>query len=68
MIKKIPYLEDLGVSAVELLPVFAFDEQDAPAGIAQRLGIFSGLILRTAPAATARAWMRSAPWMSFATW
>ena len=33
VIEKIPYLEDLGVSAVELLPVFAFDEQDAPAGL-----------------------------------
>jgi len=32
VIDKIPYLKDLGVSAVELLPVFAFDEQDAPEG------------------------------------
>lgn len=32
LIEKIPYLKDLGVTAVELLPVFAFDEQDAPAG------------------------------------
>ena len=32
LIEKIPYLADLGVSAVELLPVFAFDEQAAPAG------------------------------------
>src|SRR6516164_6726174 len=30
LIDKIPYLRDLGVSAVELLPVFAFDEQDGP--------------------------------------
>ena len=30
LIEKIPYLQDLGVSAVELLPVFAFDEQDGP--------------------------------------
>ena len=35
LIEKIPYLEDLGVSAVELLPVFAFDEQDAPAGLSE---------------------------------
>jgi isoamylase len=27
-----PYLRELGVTAVELLPVFEFDEQDAPAG------------------------------------
>jgi glycogen operon protein len=33
VIDKIPYLRELGVSAVELLPVFAFDEQDAPPGL-----------------------------------
>jgi isoamylase len=32
LIEKIPYLKDLGVTAVELLPVFQFDPQDAPAG------------------------------------
>ena len=32
LIEKIPYLKELGVTAVELLPVFAFDEQDAPVG------------------------------------
>jgi glycogen operon protein len=32
LIEKIPYLKDLGVSAVELLPVFQFDPQDAPQG------------------------------------
>src|SRR5690606_6199969 len=32
LIEKIPYLKELGITAVELLPVFAFDEQDAPAG------------------------------------
>ncbi|HEY6360702.1 MAG TPA: glycogen debranching protein GlgX [Vicinamibacterales bacterium] len=32
LIDKIPYLEDLGITAVELLPVFQFDPQDAPAG------------------------------------
>lgn len=30
LIEKIPYLKDLGVTAVELLPVFHFDPQDAP--------------------------------------
>src|ERR1700752_1070700 len=30
--EKISYLQDLGVSAVELLPVFQFDPQDCPAG------------------------------------
>jgi isoamylase len=32
LIEKIPYLKDLGVTAVELLPVFQFDPQDAPQG------------------------------------
>jgi isoamylase len=33
LIEKIPYLKDLGVTAVELLPVFQFDPQDAPSGV-----------------------------------
>ena len=32
VIEKIPYLHDLGVTAVELLPVFQFDALDCPAG------------------------------------
>jgi isoamylase len=32
LIEKIPYLQELGITAVELLPVFQFDVQDAPAG------------------------------------
>jgi isoamylase len=32
LIEKIPYLQDLGITAVELLPVFQFDDQDAPPG------------------------------------
>ncbi|MFM7315061.1 MAG: glycogen debranching protein, partial [Cyanobium sp.] len=32
LIEKIPYLQELGVTAVELLPVFQFDPQDAPEG------------------------------------
>jgi isoamylase len=32
VIQKIPYLRDLGVTAVELLPVFQFDRDDAPGG------------------------------------
>src|SRR5262249_39343450 len=30
LIEKIPYLRHLGITAVELLPVFQFDPQDAP--------------------------------------
>jgi glycogen operon protein len=33
LIEKIPYLQDLGITAVELLPVFQFDAQDCPAGV-----------------------------------
>ena len=32
LIEKIPYLQDLGVTAVELLPVYQFDAQDCPPG------------------------------------
>jgi glycogen operon protein len=32
LIEKIPYLVDLGITAVELLPIFQYDEQDAPPG------------------------------------
>jgi glycogen operon protein len=34
LIEKIPYLRELGVTHVELLPVMAFDEQDVPSGVA----------------------------------
>jgi glycogen operon protein len=33
LIDKIPYLQELGITAVELLPVFAFDDQHAPSGV-----------------------------------
>ena len=32
LIEKIPYLQQLGITAVELLPAFQFDPQDAPRG------------------------------------
>ena len=38
LIEKIPYLQDLGISAVELLPVYAFDEQDGPSGLGNYWG------------------------------
>ena len=34
LIEKIPYLKELGITHVELLPVMAFDEQDVPASAA----------------------------------
>ncbi len=43
LIEKIPYLRELGVTHVELLPVMAFDEQDVPAAAAARgLGNYWG--------------------------
>jgi len=32
VVEKIPYLQQLGITAVELLPVFQFDARDAPLG------------------------------------
>jgi isoamylase len=34
LIEKIPYLKELGITHVELLPIMAFDEQDVPLGTA----------------------------------
>ncbi len=33
LIEKIPYLQRLGITHVELMPVMAFDEQDVPEGV-----------------------------------
>jgi len=38
VIEKIPYLQDVGISAVELLPVFQFDVQDCPPGLVNYWG------------------------------
>ncbi|HUS94060.1 MAG TPA: glycogen debranching protein GlgX [Patescibacteria group bacterium] len=38
LVDKIPYLKDLGITAVELLPVFQFDELDAPEGLTNYWG------------------------------
>ena len=36
--EKIPYLQQLGINTVELLPVFQFDAQDAPRGLVNYWG------------------------------
>jgi glycogen operon protein len=36
LIEKIPYLKELGVTHVEMLPVMAFDEQDVPPAVAAK--------------------------------
>ena len=38
LVEKIPYLQSLGVTAVELLPVFQFDSQDSPEGLSNYWG------------------------------
>jgi isoamylase len=38
LIEKIPYLQDLGISAIELLPVFQFDPYDCPKGLVNYWG------------------------------
>ena len=38
LIDKIPYLQDLGITAVELLPIFQFDETEAPKGLSNYWG------------------------------
>ncbi len=38
LIEKIPYLKGLGITSIELLPVFAFDSSDAPKGLVNYWG------------------------------
>lgn len=38
VVEKIPHLLNLGITAVELLPIFQFDEQNAPAGLSNYWG------------------------------
>jgi glycogen operon protein len=38
LIEKVPYLQDLGITAVELLPIFQFDPQDCPPGLINHWG------------------------------
>ncbi|HEY7335417.1 MAG TPA: glycogen debranching protein GlgX [Bryobacteraceae bacterium] len=38
VVEKIPYLQHLGITAVELLPVFQFDAQDCPPGLVNYWG------------------------------
>jgi glycogen operon protein len=38
LVEKIPYLQSLGITAVELLPIQHFDDQDAPEGLSNYWG------------------------------
>ena len=68
LIEKIPYLQDLGITAVELLPVFQFDPQDAPDGHDQLLGLLAGLVLCAAHAIQCTCRTRWRPSTNSATW
>lgn len=49
LVQKIPYLQQLGITAVELLPVFQFDANDCPPGKVNYWGYAPRLVLRPAP-------------------
>jgi glycogen operon protein len=38
LVEKIPYLQQLGITAIELLPIFQFDAQDCPRGLVNYWG------------------------------
>jgi len=40
-LKKIPYLKELGITTIELLPIFCFDPTDAPNGLKNFCGYSS---------------------------
>jgi len=62
LIEKIPYLKELGVTAVELLPVQQFDEQDVPPAAEELLGGYNPVASLRRIAATvpgpATGWLR----------
>ncbi len=49
LIEKIPYLQQLGITAVELLAGLPVRRAGLPAGQGQLLGLCAGLVLRAAP-------------------
>lgn len=68
VIEKIPYLQKLGITAVELLPIFQFDVEDAPPGLINYWGYnpISFSLPPTSPTVLPRtpwaAWRSSEPW------
>ena len=67
VIDKIPYLQALGITAVELLPVFQFDGKDALAGLSNYWG-YSPVSFFAPHQVTAPATIRWSAWTSFAPW
>ena len=68
LIEKIPYLQELGITAVELLPVFQFDAQDCPGLDSSTTGVTRRCPSLRPIKPTARVGIGSARWMSFAIW
>jgi glycogen operon protein len=54
LVEKIPYLQQLGITAVELLPVFAFDAQDCPRGLVNYWGYQPASFFAPHPAYSSR--------------
>ena len=67
LIEKIPYLQQLGITAVELLPVFQFDAQDCPPGKVNYWG-YAPVSFFAPHQAYSRAGIRSDRWTSSAIW
>jgi pullulanase/glycogen debranching enzyme len=56
LIEKTPHLQQLGITAVELLPVFQFDAQDCPPGKSLRYTPSRSLHLTRLTARVRSAW------------
>lgn len=67
MIEKTSYLKELGVTAVELLPVFQFDAQDCPPGLVNYWG-YQPVSYFAPTRLTVRVRILSARCTSFAIW
>jgi isoamylase len=68
LIEKIPYLKSLGITAVELLPVQQFDDQDALRAVWSITGVTVRSLFSRRTAPTVPAVIRSDLLRSFATW
>ena len=67
LIEKIPYLAEIGITAVELMPAFQFDAADAPWS-RELLGIFASIFIHAASRLIVRGRTRSVRWTNSATW
>ena len=68
LIEKIPYLQQLGITAVELLPIFQFDPQDCSRRATSTTGGMRRFHSLRRTRRIARVKTVSARWMNFVTW